>query len=75
MLYILRIHHPDRCLGLMGTVTNPDCGELAQVNIFSLFSEIFKIHSPQISYSSAPGQQTLAAGFSNNTVKIWTRAN
>merc|ERR1712179_246329 len=48
----IRIHHPDRCLGLMGTVTNPDCGELAQ-----------------ISYSSAPGQQTLAAGFSNNTVK------
>jgi len=54
----IRIHHPDRCLGLMGTVTNPDCGELAQ-----------------ISYSSAPGKQTLAAGFSNNTVKIWTRAD
>jgi len=54
----IRIHHPDRGLGLMGTVTNPDCGELAQ-----------------ISYSSTPGQQTLAAGFSNNTVKIWTRAD
>lgn len=52
----IRIHHPDRGLGLMGIVTNPDCGELAQ-----------------ISYSSTPGQQTLAAGFSNNTVKIWTR--
>jgi len=54
----IRIHHPDRSLGLMGTVTNPDCGELAQ-----------------ISYSSTPGQQTLAAGFSNNTVKIWTRVD
>merc|ERR1711902_151895 len=54
----IRIHHPDRCLGLMGTVNNPDCGELAQ-----------------ISYSSAPGNQTLAAGFSNNTVKIWTKAD
>ena len=40
----------------MATLTNPECGELAQV-----------------SYDSTPGLQTLAAGFSNNTVKIWTR--
>ena len=28
----------------------------------------------QISYDDTPGRQTLAAGFSNNMVKIWTRA-
>ena len=54
----VRIHQPDRGLGLIKTISNPDCGELAQ-----------------ISYDSTPGRQTLAAGFSNNTVKIWTRAD